>query len=274
MTHPTPSPLPADCRCFLLNLARAPQRLEAMRTRLHALGIPFTRIEGVDGATLPPERLQALTRDNRYYKPLRPGEVGCYLGHVQALQAFLDSPAAFALILEDDACFEPGFVAALPAALTLRRSDTDPRRQWDVLKLCNPRRRWIPLAALEAQHCLVEYGPSVPSTTTAAVWTRAGAQRFLQGFTGVRRPIDCDLQHPWEFGLRILSVHPAVVVAEPVASTIGSHKPGTRNPWAKLHYEARRLWPRWRHFSRLYGPLFWRRWRRGAQCPVAEETPP
>lgn len=262
--------LPADCQCFVLNLARAPQRLASMQQRLQALGIPFTRIEGVDGATLPEAERAALTRINRYYKPLRPGEVGCYLGHVQALRSFLATSAEFLLLLEDDACFVDGFADALHAALALRRSETDTRRQWDVLKLCNPRRRWLPLAALTARHCLVEYGLSVPSTTTAAVWTRQGAERFLAGFHGVARPIDCDLQHPWEFGLRILSVHPAVVMAEPVPSTIGSHKPKSRNPWPKLRYEARRLWPRWRHFSRLYGPWFWLRWQRGERCPPVE----
>lgn len=259
--------LPGDCHAYVLNLARAPQRLAAMQARLSALSVAFTRIEGVDGATLAADALAALTRRNRYYKPLRPGEVGCYLGHVQALRSFLASPAHFCLLLEDDACFEDGFLPALAAALERRRAEADPLCRWDVLKLCNRRRRWMPLAPLAAGHCLVEYGPSVPSTTTAAVWTREGATRFLAAFSGVRRPVDCDLQHPWESGLRILSVHPPVVSAEPVPSTIGGGKPRSRNPWPKLRYEALRLWPRWRHFSRLYGPLFWRRWRRGEGCP-------
>lgn len=259
--------LPGDCHAYVLNLARAPQRLAAMQARLSALGVAFTRIEGVDGATLAADALAALTRRNRYYKPLRPGEVGCYLGHVQALRSFLASPAHFCLLLEDDACFEDGFLPALAAALERRRVEADPLCRWDVLKLCNRRRRWMPLAPLAAGHCLVEYGPSVPSTTTAAVWTREGATRFLAAFSGVSRPVDCDLQHPWESGLRILSVHPPVVSAEPVPSTIGGGKPRSRNPWPKLRYEVLRLWPRWRHFSRLYGPLFWRRWRRGEGCP-------
>ena len=67
--------LPADCLCLVLNLVRAPQRLAAMQQKLSALGIAFTRIEGVDGATLPADELARLTRANRYYKPLRPGEV-------------------------------------------------------------------------------------------------------------------------------------------------------------------------------------------------------
>ncbi len=259
--------LPGDCHAYVLNLARAPQRLAAMQARLSALGVAFTRIEGVDGATLAADALAALTHRNRYYKPLRPGEVGCYLGHVEALRSFLASPAHFCLLLEDDACFEDGFLPALAAALERRRAEADPLCRWDVLKLCNRRRRWMPLAPLAAGHCLVEYGPSVPSTTTAAVWTREGATRFLAAFSRVSRPVDCDLQHPWESGLRILSVHPPVVSAEPVPSTIGGGKPRSRNPWPKLRYEALRLWPRWRHFSRLYGPLFWRRWRRGEGCP-------
>ncbi len=96
--------LPTDCLAYVLNLARAPQRLAAMQARLAALDIAFTRIEGVDGARLAPEQLVALTRRHRYYKPLRAGEVGCYLGHVQALRAFLATPATFLLLLEDGHC--------------------------------------------------------------------------------------------------------------------------------------------------------------------------
>lgn len=266
--------LPDNCLCYVINLARAPQRLAAMTGRLDALGIAFERIEGVDGSTLDAAEFQALTRENRYYKPLRPGEAGCYLGHVRALQAFLASPAEFALILEDDACLLDGFQQALRDALALRLDRGTPSPGWDVLKLCNSRRRWMPLARLDAGHELVEYGPSVPSTTTAAAWTRAGAGHFVAAFRGVQRPIDCDLQHPWEYGLRILSVHPPVVEAEPVPSTIGQHKARSRNPLPKLRYEARRLWPRWKHFSACYGPLFWLRWSRGdARQGAPGQTP-
>ncbi len=37
--------------------------------------------------------------------PLTPGELGCTLSHLQALQLFLDTDDQYALILEDDAIF-------------------------------------------------------------------------------------------------------------------------------------------------------------------------
>ena len=265
--------LPENCRCYLINLARAPQRLAAMSNRLGLLGIAFERIEGVDGSALEASHFQALIRDNRYYKPLRPGEAGCYLGHIRALQAFLASSAEFALVLEDDACLLDGFQLTLQDALSLRESTSDASLGWDVLKLCNSRRRWMPLARLNAEHDLVEYGPSVPSTTTSAVWTRVGAERFVAAFKGVQRPVDCDLQHPWEYGLRILSVHPPTTEAEPVPSTMGQRKARSFNPLPKLNYEARRLWPRWKHFSTQYGPWFWLRWARGETRHVERAQP-
>lgn len=256
--------LPAGCRCYLINLDRSPQRLATMDERLSALGIAYTRITGVDGAQLDEDEFLRHTRENRYYKPIRRGEVGCYLSHLRVLQVFLDSDARYALVLEDDGQFRPDLPVALRSALRLREQTDDPLLQWDVLKLNRTRRRLVALAPLEAPYRLVEYGPSVPITTAAAVWTRDAAQRFLQAYRGSARPIDCDLQHPWEFGLTILSLQPPPVVQGDVPSTIGSRKHPAHGPLAKLGYELRRLWPKLRHFGRRYG---WRTlagwlWRR------------
>lgn len=245
--------LPADCQCFLINLDRSPDRFAAMLPRLAAQDITFERIPGVDGMALSEDEFSEQTHQNRYYKSIRRGEVGCQLSHLKALKRFLASGARYALVLEDDAEFDADFSKVLAEALALRERTPDPLLQWDVLKLNRKRRRYIDLAALGARHRLVEYGLSVPSTTTAAVWTRPGAERWVRAYRGTARPIDCDLQHPWEFGLGILSVHPPVVSAEDVVSAMGSSDRVTRNPWPKLRYELNRVWPRLRHFSRRYG---------------------
>ena len=61
----------------------------------------------------------------------------------EGVAAFLASDARYALVLEDDALFEPGFMEALRAAIALRNEETDPARQWDVLKLNRNRRRHV-----------------------------------------------------------------------------------------------------------------------------------
>jgi len=240
-----------------------------MRVHLAALGIPYERVPGVDGAALDEVTFGQYTRENHYYKPLRRGEVGCYLSHNRALQCFLDSNARYALILEDDATLDSDACTVITTALALRDTDPEPLRQWDVLKLNRPRHRRIELAPLDT-HFLVEYGLSVPATTTAAIWTRAGAERWLAAFSGCPRPIDCDLQFPWDNGLTILSIHPPIARPEDVATTLGAAQASTRNPWPKLRYELARLWPRLRHFARRYGwttLLRWL-WRKHQTFPV------
>lgn len=256
--------LRADCRCYLINLDRSPQRLAAMQSRLVELGIDYTRIAAVDGAQLTEAEFQQHTRENRYYKPIRRGEVGCYLSHLAVLRAFLGGDARYALILEDDCLFRPDFLEALQAAIALRDTTQDPLLGWDVLKLNRMRRRQVTLAPLGPAYWLVEYGLSVPITTAAAVWTRPAAERFLHAYRGTTRPIDCDLQHPWEFGLNILALQPPPVAQGDVASTIGNRKHAAHSPLAKPGYELKRLLPKLRHFGRRYGWGFiagwlWRR---------------
>jgi len=127
--------------------------------------------------------------------------------------------------------------------------------QWDLLKLTQRRRRvrYMQLAPLGNRY-LVEYGLSVPTIANATIWTRAGAERWMNKFQGCTRPIDCDLQHQWEYGLTILSVHPPVATQSGADSTIGQRKgKKIRNPGPKLRYELNRIWPRLRHFGQRYG---------------------
>lgn len=255
--------LPDECACYLINLDRSPDRLAIMTDRLAAAGIAFERIAAVDGMTLSDAEFREQTRENRFYKPLRRGEVGCYLSHLLALQRFIDSSRPYGLLLEDDLVLPDDLAGLLAAAVALREKTRDTRLSWDVLKLANGRSRHIDLSPLEGQHRLVEFGPSVPITTAAALWTRDGAIRWVQGFRGVSRPVDCDLQHPWEYGLCIRSVHPVPITAG-TDSVMGSDDLITRSPWPKLRYEGGRFFRKWRYFADSYGwrfmlPWLWRR---------------
>lgn len=120
---------------FLINMAGATERLAAMTARLDGLHLPFTRIEGVDGRAL---SFPHPDFDERAYRILHgrrttPPEVGCYLSHVAAVRAFLDSDADLALILEDDVTFAPDFLTALDRAATQGRL-------WNLLRLTSVNR--------------------------------------------------------------------------------------------------------------------------------------
>ena len=47
--------------------------------------------------------------DNKLERPLRRGEIGCYLSHIKVWKEFLKSNDKYALILEDDAVFIDNF---------------------------------------------------------------------------------------------------------------------------------------------------------------------
>lgn len=78
---------------LLINLERRPDRLEFMTAQLGALGLPFKRIDAIDGAS-------------GSFGPGTPTLMGaeraCALSHRKAWQYFLDSGDDRCLILEDD----------------------------------------------------------------------------------------------------------------------------------------------------------------------------
>lgn len=138
---------------YLINMAGAQGRLQAMQAKLAAVGLDFSRFPGVDGRAIDfpiPEF------DERAYATLHgrkrtPPEVGCYLSHVGAARAFLDSDADLALILEDDVSFQPDFLDTLDRAAQwpgdwniLRLTTVNKGRKYPFRDLGNG--RWLAMA--------------------------------------------------------------------------------------------------------------------------------
>lgn len=122
--------MPFTLHAFVINLPDAAHRRERIRATLDAAQLPHTFVEGVYGPGL--DFPHADFDERRYTlwhgKERNPREVGCYLGHIKAIRAFLDSGADYGLILEDDADFAPTLPGLLKAAVA--ENDT-----WDLLHL-------------------------------------------------------------------------------------------------------------------------------------------
>ena len=117
---------------YVINLPNARDRWESIEARLRRSGLAYTRIEGVNGREL---RLPIAEFDEFRHRLMTgrrpiPAEIGCYLSHIKAIDAFLASDAActHALVFEDDAVFGEDLPAVIDAAL--RYADS-----WDVLRL-------------------------------------------------------------------------------------------------------------------------------------------
>jgi len=81
---------------YLVNLASRPDRLAFMTDQLNALGLPFTRVDAING----------LGADDIGYPADHPrlskGEFACYLSHKKVWKLFLESGTERCLVLEDD----------------------------------------------------------------------------------------------------------------------------------------------------------------------------
>ena len=92
---------------LVINLARSTSRWESISARLDALGLEYQCVDAVDGKSCAPKILEQhySPEINRktWHRPLTPGEIGCYLSHIDCWERIVDSQLDFALILEDDA---------------------------------------------------------------------------------------------------------------------------------------------------------------------------
>jgi glycosyl transferase, family 25 len=135
---------------YLINLDRAPARLDVMDRQLSALGIAYERVSAIDGKTLtlPIAEFDLPSYRRRHGRNFHPGEVGCYLSHVGALRRFLATDQKYALILEDDCRIASDIIEIIHAAIA--QSST-----WDLLRLSTVSTdRTIRYSSLSAQRNL------------------------------------------------------------------------------------------------------------------------
>lgn len=207
---------------FVINLDKSVERLGEMTERLNHLGLPYTRISAVYGASLSETELNR-HYDNSlnkriYRRPLSVGEIGCYLSHRKIWQIMADKGLEMALVLEDDAELAPELPAALETVKKLSRP-------WDLIKLYEPQDK-KPVArsiSLDAQHSLCQY-KKIPSRTTGYLVSLSGATKLLKARKHFGRPVDDDMQFYWEYSGVVYGIrpHPIFCAESGEQSTIGT----------------------------------------------------
>lgn len=101
---------------FMINLKRRPERRLKMELTMKEIGIDYKYLEAVDGKKLTDDILaqkgiQFMTgyEDPYHKRPMKMGEIGCFLSHHSIWQKMVDENLKEVLILEDDIKFEPFF---------------------------------------------------------------------------------------------------------------------------------------------------------------------
>jgi len=199
---------------YVINLDRDVERMASLAGSLQALNLPFKRVSAVLGKEVPNwEKLvdvELYGARNRLPMP-RPGEVGCYLSHLKAMEEFLRTDEPWCVILEDDVEVRPECVEVLAA---LGQKD-----DWDLVKLfCFHSGLPVRKRALTPNHYLVVH---LTRTTSSAAYVvnRRAAETLLNFMRPISEQVDHALERPWETGLRVRGVRPLPVVLAPVAAT-------------------------------------------------------
>ncbi|MEM9754760.1 MAG: glycosyltransferase family 25 protein [Pseudomonadota bacterium] len=102
---------------FVVNLDRRPDRLDRLAAHLADRQVAFTRVSACDALDATEEALAAVIPDGGPLGALGRGDRACTVSHTRAWSAFLDTGAAYGLILEDDVWL------AEDSALCLARAD-------------------------------------------------------------------------------------------------------------------------------------------------------
>lgn len=106
------SPASSGIALYYLNLDRDTARRDDMEQQAREQGVELHRVPAVLGTELKPEDLTSYDEARRLRimpNPIGAGEQGCIRSHLKAMETFLATDAAYAVIMEDDAVILPGF---------------------------------------------------------------------------------------------------------------------------------------------------------------------
>lgn len=222
-------------KIFLINLARATERLDKMDRQFRALGIVYERLDATDGTSIT-KTDRALVDDERRKRfteyPLSDNEIGCWLSHRRAMQALLDSGEDMAAVVEDDAELPPDFAAVLKAVAE-RKPPFDfifLHRKFKKHEKFYPCMRLLPDLHLG----VVGYAHM---GAIAYIVSREGAQKFLRYAPRFVHAVDKEIHRYWANGLRVYGLErPVVVTNDGGYSYIEETRQQDNNKPARLRY--------------------------------------
>jgi glycosyl transferase family 25 len=191
---------------LLINLDRSKDRLAKTGSKLTELGIDWERLPAVDGWARQSEIESYVDEKSfrqRHGKHPLPGEVGCYLSHINAMKRFITTPNVYALILEDDV--ELG--TDLPLVLTQVIAQAN---RWDMIKLSGIH-SGTPLKVLRFDQTPYSIAVATTSYTGASCYlvNKKAARIMVETLLPMQLPYDLAYDRAWKTGLKVRMVTPA-----------------------------------------------------------------
>lgn len=178
---------------YLINLDGSDDRLHSASAQLDAAGLSFQRVPAFDGRGLTIDQFPDYDAEVALHylgRPMRGGEIGCYLSHLDCARRFLETGAPYGIVLEDDMQLAPGFSDGVRQVLDwLSAHPAD----WDLINIgANRHKIFTVLHSFDAggsRHDLT-LAHYFPMTTTALIWSRRGAEAFLSEHRTIWAAVD------------------------------------------------------------------------------------
>jgi GR25 family glycosyltransferase involved in LPS biosynthesis len=188
---------------YVINLDHSEERWRRINEHLKSMHIEARRISAVYGADLFDEEIARYytpaLNQKQFFMPLKFAEIGCFLSHFKALEAFVhDTEKIYAIILEDDVEF-------IGNVQIYKHQWLDAVQGQDAKLLKLYSRRKIKGDLVYSQHGLKTLSPVlIPLGTQATLYNRHAALQLLSVYKKFGMPIDVAYQHWWQHGVKIL----------------------------------------------------------------------
>lgn len=208
---------------YLINLDGSDDRLNSATRQLQAAGLDFERVPAFDGRGLSVDEFPDYNPDKTQDymgRPLRGGEIGCYLSHLESARRFLSNGAKYGLVLEDDMKLADGFASGLVQIMDWLDAQA---ADWFLINIgANKHKIFTPLTdftigGVDYQLTRAHY---FPMTTTGLIWSRPGAEAFVAAHDQIFCPVDHWFRYWLTRNDRGLATWPALVSTTEAESEI------------------------------------------------------
>jgi glycosyl transferase family 25 len=200
----------------VINLERALDRKQSVEAQFRQFGLEWTFVSAVDGQNHDLSAFEPFLDVNPLlFRPLVPGEIGCFASHYRLWQECVATQKPL-LIIEDDCVLEDGIkdvIAGLPGLLV----------SYPYIRLAGhiPRRHGL-LCMLPDGRSLVRLGKGPLGTVAYAIAPEA-AERFIRHANVWSRPVDNYIDTFWLHGVLPIAIMPYPIRPGRFPSMVVSH---------------------------------------------------
>ncbi len=206
-----------ELQCYVINLDRSKNRMTEFKKGFRKTNLEIERIAAVDGNLI---NIKSFADDylcrKEMGRSIQPGEVGCFLSHKKALERFLSTDSKYAIIFEDDAIPDEDFKATVETVV-------------EKFLQNNKKTAAINLGALDFKYSsqvmpiknnILRCAHRFPMLATGVLWTRPGANRFLEKTSSVTMPYDNFLRFLFSGTNSVFSIQPPIIYSSGIQSDI------------------------------------------------------